>query len=50
MVRTDEISGPSLIEAVANIDASAVQMTDAVTVYRKLLTKAAEAIRMAIES
>ena len=50
VVRTDEISGPSLIEAVANIGASAGEMTDAVTDYRKLLTKAAEAIRVAIES
>ena len=50
VVRTDEISGPSLIEAVANIGSSVGEMTNVVTDYRKLLTKASAAIRAAIES
>ena len=50
IVRTDDVSGSSLVEAAADIDASTRAMTNAVADYRIRLTKAAEAIRAAIQS
>jgi polysaccharide pyruvyl transferase WcaK-like protein len=50
VVRTDEVSGLSLVEAADDMGAPSPEMTTAVAEYRNRLTKAAEAIRVAIES